>query len=325
MAKIEQGFILAATLWVLAFMAMGVAYFSKDTVAAIEKAHKQQQGIKTEVAMLNTQTTLLYLMMLEPVSEAGIKLNEETSVIPENSFSVPLNHLPLDGRSIEGFGNVIISIQDEAGLVPLNVDHPRTLTTLLRLIGVPSEDITGLIAKLLDYRDRDDLYRISGAEKMYYDRFNLSPPLNADLYTSGQAKKIAGWAKQQSLWVDSELLKNTNTVWNSFPNFNTAPKLVLQAMDGITAIDAESIIKRRRLQPFRGLGSIHSVLGKQTGLDPMSATFYPSKYYRISLWDKNGRQKKIIHVELMPFSTNDKPWRVNTQYCLIGTFSTLKP
>ncbi len=102
----EQGFILAATLWILAFMAIGVAYFSKDTLSAIENAQKQQQSIKAEIAMLNTQSTLLYLMMIEPVVEAGIKLNEETNVIPKNSFNVPLNHLPLDGRPIKGFENI---------------------------------------------------------------------------------------------------------------------------------------------------------------------------------------------------------------------------
>ena len=324
MVKVEQGFILAATLWVLAFMAVGVAYFSQDTLSAIEKARKQQQGIKTEVSMLNTQATLLYLMMIEPVSEAGIKLNEETSVIPENSFNVPINHLPLDGRPVKGFENIIFSIQDEAGLVPLNLDNSQTLETLLRLLGVPGEEVAGLIAKLLDYRDSDNLYRISGAEENYYKKVNLPLPLNADLYTSGQAQKIAGWVKQKKLWDNNKLLKNTNTVWNSTPNFNTAPKLVLQSIGGLAAADADKIIEQRQSLPLTGLNSIFSLLGKHILIDPMAANFFPSKNLRINLWAENGRQKRVLHVELTPLSTNYKPWRINTQYHIIDTQVTPK-
>ena len=325
MIKSEQGFILAATLWMLAFMAMGVAYFSKDTLSAVEKARKQQQNIKTEIAMLNTQATLFYLMMLEPVSEAGIKLNEETSVISENSFNVPLNHLPLDGRPIKGINNIIFSIQDEAGLVPLNLDNSQVLSRLLRLLGVLSEDVVGMVAKLLDYRDEDSLYRISGAEEREYKKLKLPLPLNANLYTSGQAQNIAGWAKQKSLWVGNKLLKNTNTVWNDTPNFNTAPKLVLQSIVGITATDADKIIERRQSWPLTGLNSIFNMLGKHIVVDSMGANFFPSKYARISLWAENGRQKRVLHVELTPFSTKYKPWRINTQYNIIDMPTAPKP
>ncbi len=322
MIKNEQGFILAATLWMLAFMAMGVAYFSQDILSAVEKASKQQQGIKTEIAMLNTQATLLYLMMIEPVSEAGIKRNEETSVIPENSFNIPLKHLPLDGRTIKGFENIIFSIQDEAGLVPLNFDNSQVLETLLRLLSVPSEAIAGMIAKLRDYRDNDSLYRISGAEDRHYKKLKLPSPLNADLYISGQAHNIAGWSKQKSLWDNNKLLKNTNTVWNSFPNFNTAPKLVLQSMGGISATDADTIIKQREFQPLKNMNVIFNILGKRLMVGSMVASFFPSKYFRITLWAKNKRQKRVFHVELTPFLADYKPWRVNAQYHIIDTPST---
>ncbi len=217
------------------------------------------------------------------------------------------------------------SIQDEAGLIPLNLDNSQSLVTLLRLLGVPGEEVAGLIAKLQDYRDSDGLYRISGAEENHYKKLNLPPPLNADLYTSGQAQRIAGWARQKNLWIDNKLLKNTNTVWNSMPNFNTAPKLVLQSMGGITAADANKIIEQRQYQPIMSPNSIFNILGKHILIDSMAANFFPSKYLRISLWAKNGRQKRMLHVELTPSSTNYKPWRVNNQYNILDTPSMPKP
>ena len=321
----EQGFILAATLWMLAFMAVGVAYFSQDTLSAVENARKQQQNIKTEIAMLNTQATLFYLMMLESVSKAGIKLSDETRVIPENSFNVPITHLPLDERPIRGFENIIFSIQDEGGLVPLNSNNTQILTILLRMLGVSSESVASMITKLLDYKDSDSLSRINGAEKSSYRRLTLPPPLNSELYTSGQAKNILGWAKQKNLWNNNSLLKYTSTVWYGMPNFNTAPRLVLQLMGGVSAVDADKIIEKRQSQPLTRLSSVVTLLGKRLSIDPTNINFFPSKYFRITLWEKNGRQKRILHVELTTFLENDKPWKINAQYHIIDFPSMLKP
>jgi hypothetical protein len=106
------------------------------------------------------------------------------------------------------------------------------------------------------------------------------------------------------------------------PNFNTATKLVIQSIAGINAIDADKIIQQRQFQQLKW-GSIYNILGKHIRVGSMGANFFPSKYLRISLWEKDSQQKKVIHVELTPFSTGYKPWRVNTQYYMIDTPSTL--
>ena len=317
MKKEQQGFILAATLWMLAFMIMAASYFSHITLAAVEKSRVQQQNIKTEIALHDMQTLLLYLITTGNITSSGLKLPSTTSIpagVITSKIATTKNIIPLDERTMTGIKNTYFSIQDEAGLVPVNSNNTQIIATLIKLLGIPSEEVGALIAKLKDYRDIDELYRINGAEKSDYEKQNLAPPINADLYTSWQTRNILGWAGQKKLWNNNLLPKYTNAVWSAIPNINTAPKLVLQTIPGVSATNAQQIIDHRQQHPFISLTPLYAAIGKNLNLDPLGTNFFPSRFLRISIWSSNKRLKRIIHVELTPQSNHGKPWRINTQY-----------
>ncbi|HEX5958372.1 MAG TPA: hypothetical protein VFY92_06920 [Hyphomicrobiaceae bacterium] len=77
----------------------------------------------------------------------------------------PLDATPLTCSS--GNGSILtIAVQDEAGKVDLNIANPSLLRALVLGVGVSGGEAAA--DAILDYRDRDDDRRISGAERAEY-------------------------------------------------------------------------------------------------------------------------------------------------------------
>lgn len=311
----QQGFILAATLWVLAFMTVAAGFFALWTASTLQTVRTRQLDMETEIELRGTQASVLYLLATRPMSERGLVL-EPLPGIATDPFSPHVVSagptLYLDDQPYRGLGKIRFSIQDESGLVNINSHYTRHLFNLLGLLGVPATERDALIAKLQDYTDKDNLQRLNGAEADAYKKSGRSIPTNKQLRTSWEAANILGWDEQPSLWQDNSLPRLSNSVLNVPPNFNTAPEIVLQTYDGIGIEEARRIVAARRQNPPRSLSQVHAIIGKRLlGIDPLGTAFFPSAYLRLSLWEEGGRRLREIHVQLTPVADQAAPWLVD--------------
>jgi DNA uptake protein ComE-like DNA-binding protein len=308
----QQGFILAATLWILAFMTIAVGFLAQWTSTALEQARTEQSHVDAEIELQSTLAGVVYLLTTQELSQAGLTLPDpRTDVVAVETLPITNTRvIRLDDQPVKGIGETLFSLQDEGGLVPANLDNPWHLSNLLGLLGVPGTERGALIAKLLDYRDRDELHRLNGAEADHYRKQGRPPPPNRNLRTGWEMANILGWDEYAQLWTEHSLPRSVNSVWNGYPNFNTAPEQVLQTWTGIDQADAQRIVEERQKIPLRSLSQIHQIIGKRLSISPLDAILFPSRYLRITLWQQGGRRMREIHLQLTPMADNRRPWLV---------------
>lgn len=169
----NRGFVLIATLWTLAAMAVLAGYIDSVASADIERAAAQKAALERELARRSTEATLAYLLSTGRMSHRGLMLEPEQAFTdsegdrgPDRSAGV----IAVSGETYAGPGGTRFSIQDENGLVSVN--HPRSahFAAILSYAGVAPAVIDRLVPRVEDYVDTDDELSLSGAEGFDYER-----------------------------------------------------------------------------------------------------------------------------------------------------------
>ncbi len=319
----QRGFILAATLWLLAILTLAAGFFSLWTQRAVDLAVENREDIQARIEMHDSFSGLLYLLASQRMTLAGLTLPDDPRIVPEISMQeitmnlLEGNHvlpvggeLPLDNRAVPGYGGARFALQDEGGLINPNHASEMLLERLLGLLGVPGEERSPLVAKLQDYIDLDDLHRINGAEAYQYRRAGLPPPTNRYLRAPGEARRVLGWAEQTGLWQNSRWREFTTVATGGIPNINTAPALVLQTLPGVDAPTAERIIQAREIQPLSSIAMLEAVTGQPVLLDPLGLRFMATDYLRVTLWHRDSGEMRQYHLRLTAFADQARPWKI---------------
>ena len=169
----NRGFVLIATLWTLAAMAVLAAYIDGVASSDIERAAVAKAALERELTQRSTEATLAYLLSTGRMNYRGLMLE------PEQSFSDVLGNrgpdrsvgvIALTGETYAALGGTRFSVQDENGLVPVNFPRSRQFSNALSYVGVASADIARIVPRVEDYVDMDDDLSLSGAERLDYDR-----------------------------------------------------------------------------------------------------------------------------------------------------------
>jgi len=214
----QAGFILPIVMVALAVISLSIW----AALSALESTRKDLSDLRADIrlqrAALVAEARVAYLLATEPLGAAGLRQGArrfrfEDGLVanPEGNRSVdPLaNVLRFDNRAyvMPVWNDVLaeVRLQDEAGLLNLNVTDAVALERLLRNHEVDERAARELVAALHDFIDADDLKRLNGAEATEYERAGLTPPPNRPL--NQQAKPLrpsAGqknWAAtQQAAW-----------------------------------------------------------------------------------------------------------------------------
>lgn len=324
----ERGFILAATLWLIAFLAVAAGFIAEWTDETRQQAFNQQLDLQAELDYQGTLATILFLASTRRINEFGIFINELTDQQQEDYFFNGVDSgiqfddgtvIKLYDQAYQGIGSSIFSIQDESGLIATNSTDPTHLKYLLSLFGLKPKDQDEAIDKLLDYQDIDHLHRLNGAEEAQYRKKNKPEPPNRPLLTSWELQNILDWDQYPVLWKH-DLPRLTSSLWEGSPNINAAPPSILQTLNGITREDANKLAQARATIPLYGLDQISQITGKILFIDPFSIYSKPSNLMRISLWHTGSGRTREIHIELHALiSAKDfllkstTPWRVHYQ------------
>ncbi|MDD2814294.1 MAG: type II secretion system protein GspK [Thiotrichaceae bacterium] len=321
------GFVLAATLWLLAIMTVAAGFFAQWTQRTLELARSLQDNVQGEIDMQSTQSTLIYLFATQYYTFAGLTIpsivtgNESSNAVqnlpslidPEmgGMSSLPIGgELGLDDRAYRGLGNARFAIQDEAGLIGLNFINEPVFSRLLGFLGVKAEERAPLIAKLDDYTDIDDLVHLNGAESYHYKERNLPLPPNRFLHSPTQVRKVLDWDNYPSLWQGNIWSELTTVAPVPLPNFNTAPAMVLQATYNFDADSAQRFILARQNMPVFNLATVSQLSGMVVTVDEDAVNFFPSPYVRFSLWHSGLKQMRQVHIKFTPFADEKMPWEL---------------
>ncbi len=310
----KNGFILLATLWMLAMLSIAASFFALWTERAVNIAQSRQANIQGEIDMISTEANIIYILSSQRFTIAGLTIpedlehrkiydpDEEVTILPVGK------EIALDDRPYFGHGKAFFAIQDEGGLLNINIETEVTISRFLGLLGVDANLHGSLTAKLKDYIDMDDLHRINGAESYHYKKRGL--PRNNYLYHQMELQQVLDWKEQSTLWKNHKLKQLTQLWLPVRPNVNTAPALVLQAAYQMSAESAARIIAARKIQPFYTSRMVREAMGEPLNVDPFEENYFPSTILRLTLWHEKAQRMRQVFVQLTPSADKKKPWQV---------------
>jgi len=346
--RIQKGFVLALVLWVLTALSLIAGFFAAWTQRALEIAQSLQNETQADIDMYSTQATLMYLFATQRYNLGGLSIPEllenpdkkKPKKLSEEEMNARLdealkkfikkqdkqvdfdeevinydptgNELILTDQSYYGFGKIRFAIQDKHGLLSLGFPDQNNVENLLGLLGVPVEHRQPLVAKFQDYIDFDDFYQVNGAESRDYKEKDLKPPLNRKVRTAEEMQAIIDWKNFPNIWENDAFGQLTNvSAYLGTPNFNTAPLLVLQSLNGIDRGTAQKIISARKKMPIRSYVELNEIVGVPLFYEPEQLAFFASNQMRLTLWYDGQNKMRQIHFTVMPFAAKgNRPWTV---------------
>ncbi|MBL8510897.1 MAG: general secretion pathway protein GspK, partial [Betaproteobacteria bacterium] len=186
-----------------------------------------------------------------------------THPLSPRGLEVPEGVMALDNRPYRISETSTLSVQDENGLISLNVSDDNTLRRLFTVIGLPAERHDRLLDTLHDYIDIDNFKRLNGAEQSEYQAAGLPPPANNFLISRDTLRSIPGW-RELMLELETSgtpgaldrFLDLFSVSRYTLLNLNTAPRLILRATPGIDPQRVDALIARRREAAFNNLAEV---------------------------------------------------------------------
>ena len=189
----------------------------------------------------------------------------------------------LDGRPYEvltGKEGYRVRIMNEKGKISLNSMTDASGIILKNLLinrGVSPETADVIVDSILDWKDGDDLHRLSGAEDDYY--LSLPNPYkarNADfetleelIYVRGMTPEILyGEDQKKGLISFLSITGKTNSI-----SLNEAPQEILAALPGMNAEKAARLMEFRAAAEIRSAEDVKDIIGESY---PLAAPYLVS-------------------------------------------------
>jgi general secretion pathway protein K len=146
---------------------------------------------------------------------------------------------------------------DESGKIDINRVSDLVLRNFFINYGINAEEADSIVDCIMDWKDRDDLYRLNGAESDYY--MSLPKPYRAKdapfdtleelLLVKGMSYDILYGSQDKKGVIDFlTIYSKTNRI-----NINAAPFAVLMAIPGMTTEIADMIIEYRKEKEIKNL------------------------------------------------------------------------
>ena len=310
-----SGFVLIATLWVLAGLAALATYIDGMVSTDVERTRLYRQSIQDELHRRGTEATLLYLLSTGRMSHRGLVLEEEQRFL--QSFDDPDlppgdGVLTMAGEVYPGLGRMRFALQDERGLAPVNIPSSPILSAVLARAGIAPEDVARIVPRLGDYIDLDHQLSLNGAEQFDYRQQGAPPPANWFLAGPMELKRVLGVGELISPAQWRRLSPLLSVRGAGVYNFNTMQPQVLAALLGLDGDGLKSFLKARAEQSISRLGQVARLTGRLPGIDEESIVMFPSPYVRIAIWPAGGARQSVAGFSLTPGGV--APWRTEYRY-----------
>jgi general secretion pathway protein K len=165
-AKDQRGVALIIVLWIFIFLFVVALDFSSDVRDEANAAHRFSED------------TQGYYLALAGFQRGLYEYSMQSQGGPGQRTENPPGFFDLSWREEKlGAGFLRVRLIDEGGKINLNRADESTLRRIFINIGIDEPRRSELVDAILDWVDRDNLHRVSGAENEYYE--SLSPPYTA--------------------------------------------------------------------------------------------------------------------------------------------------
>jgi general secretion pathway protein K len=250
MSNNHRGIALLTVLWVLTVLMVIVFSFSymarTETLSTLSFKEGMEKKFLAEAGIQRGILELFY---------RKVNLNK---ILTEDQAVWIVDGRPYSGQI--GDGNFNVKIFDESGKLDINTAPELLLRNLLGTLGIEGTTLDTIVDSILDWKDKDDLHRLNGAESDYY--LSLPNPYKAKnsdfetleelLLVKGVTREILyGDGKKKGLIDFLTVFGKTNKV-----NINAASKEVLMSIPGITPEMVEEIINYRQNQEIKNIQEI---------------------------------------------------------------------
>lgn len=313
-----NGFVLVATLWVLAALALLSIYINHVVAADVDRAIEARRSLQANIDRRNTEATLIYLLATGRMNHHALILEHVQRFYDPQRARSPVSfdvagELRVTGVTYAGLGNTRFSVQDEGGLISVNVPRFPPFAALLGHFGLSEADVSQVVARVDDYVDADDIQSLAGAEAQEYRQEGEDPPLN---WIMSSPKELASVFGIETL-VSRERLSKLWPVLTSRPvahyNFNTMHPTILAALLDLDAQGVRSIVDEREKGSLTRQTQIAMLTGKHLDIDEMEVVVLPSNFLRLALWNGDTGPRFVVGIELTPLGVV-APWRKDYRY-----------
>jgi general secretion pathway protein K len=257
----QKGIALLVVLWVLTILMVIVFSFSfmirTETLSTASFKGGMEKEFVAEGGMERAITELFYRNVYknQTIEFEGLEVWQ-------------VDGTPYTGQL--GNGTYTVSITDESGKVDINFASDVLLKNLLLNTGLSDEEADTIVDSIMDWKDRDDLHRLHGAESDYYQ--SLQNPYKAKnarfdsleelLLVKGVTADILYGNNEKKGIIDFLTVHaRRNRI-----NINAAPMEVLMAIPGMTPELADGIISSRQTIETAGATNVREVLGENYSL-----------------------------------------------------------
>jgi general secretion pathway protein K len=172
----EHGVALLLTIWILALLSVIVGEFCHAMRTEVNIARNFKE--KTEayyVARAGLMIAVAELIKIETSPPLLVSVEETQPLDDEEKIdwriNVPIRDIPF------GTGTFSVKIKNEAGKININRADQNLLRMMLNGFELDDNDKDIIVDSILDWRDKDDLRRLHGAEDEYYQ--TLAEPYHA--------------------------------------------------------------------------------------------------------------------------------------------------
>ncbi len=153
--KSEKGFALIVVILILLLVSVLVANLT------------MQVRSELLIATNNKERTAGRFLAAGGVQLAIFRKNDQVEDSEGTQYQRFLEGYPYE-TMIGGKGRIRYFLVSESGKIDLNTYPPELMQLFLAYKGLEQEEIDTVLDSLLDWRDPDDLHRVNGAEKDYY-------------------------------------------------------------------------------------------------------------------------------------------------------------
>ena len=313
-----EGFVLVATLWVLAALAILAAYIDGVVATDVERAVEARGWLESELDRRSTEATLLYLLSTGRMNYRGLVLEEEQRFSDALSEDERLpdrgdGELGLAGEIYAGLGRTRFSVQDEIGLASVNAPASQVFSALLARAGVAERDIERIVARVEDYIDSDDTLSLNGAERHDYTESGEPPPLNWIMSSPQELSRVLGVGEllTPAQWGRLWPVLTMRPVFGY--NFNMMRPEVLSAVLDLDEDGIRGVLEEREKRSIVRLTTVALLSGRHLDIDEMEIRTLPSRFLRVSVWHEDDGSRILAGIHLTPLGET-VPWRKDYRY-----------
>lgn len=247
----QPGAILIIVLWFIMFISVLVATIASETRLSAKIVFYNKEALKdwghTLQALRAAQMEIMLARM--PLSPDD-KERQDFEFEGKHKWAYRFNGQPLN-LAYPIADNITVRIYDNAGKINIQRLSRQQLQLLIKKrIGDDEKKLQALQDAWDDWIDSDDLKRMDGAEKEYYEE--LDPPYeprNSRVETIEEILLIKGFAEVfKGIELDTVFTVYSNV---SGINPNLATKEVLMLIPGLDETTANRILVKRRTEDFK--------------------------------------------------------------------------